>query len=99
LVGCSGGTGFGTGSGVSFGEESWAVPNSGFFPWGSFVTWQQKKHPVWLIQRTFVEKNVPKLPVFQRNSFSEIAIFLKIGSSRLPKYSKLLVCFYFTLWP
>jgi hypothetical protein len=47
-----------------------------------------QKTPVPLIQRIFVEKNVPKLPDF--NEFflpSEIAKFGQLGSSKLPKYS------------
>jgi hypothetical protein len=57
-----------------------------------FKNWRyQKKY-----KGFFVEKNAPKLPDLEAK-IPEIAVFTKIGSSRSPKYSKILKLFYFPL--
>jgi hypothetical protein len=39
--------------------------------------------------KDFLEKNVPNLPDFKEKSY-EIAIYIQLGSSRLPNYRKIL---------
>jgi hypothetical protein len=58
----------------------------------------QLNNSVQLIQRIFVKKNVPKSPE-ETFFFPEIAIFIQIGLSKLPKYSRILKFSYFPLGP
>lgn len=72
---------FGTGSGC---ELWWRKLSSSqhwvfFFPWGSFVTWHQKRH-------------------IQCDSYKGLLpYFWQWVPAGCQKYSKILVCFYFTL--
>jgi hypothetical protein len=51
-------------------------PTAGFFPWGSFVTWQQKNIQCdWLIERTFVEKMCQSCLYFRGIFFWNCHIF------------------------
>jgi hypothetical protein len=58
--------------------------------WRIFVTWQPKKLVLLLIHRIVLKKKVPKVTKFTEFFYTEITI---IGSSMLPKYSRILLKF------